>query len=135
MADKKIGKSKFVIYFSSSEDTISDTLGLELNTEDLDQTNIMFHPAMYKPIQRLKMSPDFKNTSRKLIVESLMKQPNKDARKDIVVDVSFDTEDRVMNFEEISNRWLSPKKLIFTLPRDEYQPDKEDKSQKNRMYT
>ena len=126
MADKKIGKSKFVIYSSSSEDTVSDTLGSsELNTEDLDQTNIMMHPSMYKPIQRLKMSSDLKNTSRKLIVESLMKQPNEDAGKDIVVDVGSDTEDIELTFIKISNRRLSPKKLIFTLPRDEYQPNKD----------
>ena len=71
MADKKIGKSKFVVYSSSSEDTISDNLGSsELNIENLDQTNIMMHPSMYKPIQRLKLSSEFNNTSRKLIVES-----------------------------------------------------------------
>ena len=129
MADKKIGKSKFVVYSSSSEDTISDTLGSsELNTEDLDQTNIMMHPSMCNPIQCLKMTSDFKNTSRKLIVESLMRQPNEDAGKDIVVDVGSNTEDIELTFDEIFNKRLSPRKLIYTLPRDEYRPDKEDMS-------
>ena len=113
MANKKIGKSKFLVYSSSSEDTISDTLGSsELNTKDLDQTNIMIYPSMYKPIQCLKMSPDFKNTSIKFIVESLMKQPNEDAGKDIVVDVGFDMKDIELTFNEISNKRLSPRKLI-----------------------
>ena len=135
MANKKIGKSKFVVY-SSSEDTMSGNIGSsDVNTEDLKKTNIMMHPSMYKPIQRLKLSPEFKNTNRKLIVESLMKQPNEDAGKDIVVDVGSDTEDIELSFNEISNKRLSPRKLIYTLPRDEYRPDKEDISQKTRMYT
>ena len=134
MADKKIGKSKFVIY-SSSEDTVSDNVGSsDVNTEDLEKTNIMMHPSMYKPIQRLKLSPEFKNISRKLIVESLMKQPNEDAGKDIVVDVGSDTEDIELTFDEISNKRLSAKKLVYTLPRDEYRPDKDDLSPKTRMY-
>ena len=101
MADKKIGKSKFVVYSSSSEDTVSDNIGsLEVNTEDFEKTNIMMHPSMYKPIERLKLSHEFKNTSRKLIVESLMKQPNEDAGKDIVIEVGSDTEDIELTFDE-----------------------------------
>ena len=134
MAEKKIGKNKFVVYSSSSEETVSDTLG-SLNTEDLCQTNILMHPAMYKPIQCLKMSPDFKDVSRKITIETLMNQPNPDAGKDIVVDVGSDTEDIELTFSEIVNKRPSPRKLIYTLPRDEYQPDKEDRSQKTRLYT
>ena len=135
MADKKIGKSKFVVYSSSSEDIISDTLGSSLKTEDLGQTNILMHHAMYKPIPRLKMLSDFKDVNRKIIVETLMRQPNVDAGKDIVVDVGSDTEDIELTFNEIVNRRPSPRKLIYTLPRDEYQLDKEDKSQKTRLYS
>ena len=119
MAEKKIGKSKFVVYSSSSEETVSDTLG-SLNTEDLGQTNILMHPAMYKPIQRLKMSPDFKDVSRKIIVDTLMNQPNPNAGKDIVVDVGSDTEDIELTFNKIVNKRPSPRKLTYTLPRDEY---------------
>ena len=108
MADKKIGKSKFVIY-SSSEDTVSDNVGSsDVNTEDLEKTNIMMHPSMYKPIQRLKLSPEFKNISRKLIVESLMKQPNEDVGKDIVVDVGSDTEDIELTFEKFLTSVFPP---------------------------
>lgn len=134
MAEKKIGKSKFVVYSSSSEQTVSETLG-SLHAEDLDQENILMHPAMYKPIQRLKSCPNFKDVSRKTIVESLMKQPNPDAGKDIVVDVGSDTEEIELTYSEIINRHPPPKKIIYTLPRDEYQPDKEDKSPKTRLYS
>ena len=57
-----------------------------------------------------------------------MSQPNLDPGKDIVVDVGSNTDDIELTFDEITNRSLSPKKLIYTLPRDEYLPDKEDKS-------
>ena len=80
------------------------------------------------------MSPDFKDVSRKIIVETLMNQPNPDAGKDIVVDVGSDTEDIELTFNEIVNKRPSSRKLIYTLPRDEYQPDKEDRSQKTRLY-
>ena len=53
----------------------------------------------------------------------------------MVVDVGSDTEDIELTFEEISNKRLSPSKLIFSLLRDEYQPDRDDKFQKNRMYS
>ena len=52
MADKKISKSKFVVY-SSSEETMSDShdnLGSsDVDTGDLEKTNFMMHPSMYKP--------------------------------------------------------------------------------------
>ena len=76
------------------------------------------HPAMYKPIQHLKMSPDFKDVSRKIIVETLMSQPNVDAGNDIVVDAGSNTEDIELTFSEIVNKRPSPKKLVYTLPRD-----------------
>ena len=47
-------------------------------------------------------------------------QPNADNGKDIVVDVGSDTEDIELTYEEISNKRVSPKRLIYTLPRDEY---------------
>ena len=64
-----------------------------------------------------------------------MNQPNPDAGKDIVVDVGSDTEDIELTFSEIVNKRPSLRKLINTLPRDEYQPDKEDRSQKSRLYS
>ena len=64
-----------------------------------------------------------------------MKQPNEDAGKDIVVDVGSDTEDIELTFDEISFKRLSLRKLVYTLPRDEYWPDKDDTSPKTRMYS
>ena len=112
MADKKIGKSKFIIY-SSSENTMSDSShdnlwSSDVNTGDLEKRNILMHPSMYKPIQRLKLSLEFKGTNRKLLVEYLMRQPNVNVGKDIVVDVGSDTEDTELTFDEISNKCLSP---------------------------
>ena len=119
MADKKIGKSKFVVY-SSSENTMSDSSHANLgssnvNIRDLEKTNIPMYPSMYKLIQRLKLSPEFKGTNRKLLVKYLMRQPNVDAGKDIVVDMGSDTEDIELTFNEISNKRLSPRKLVYTL--------------------
>ena len=49
--------------------------------------------------------------------------------------MGFDTEDIKLTFDEISNKRPSSKKLVYTLPRDEYRSNKEDASPKIRMYT
>ena len=64
-----------------------------------------------------------------------MAQPNADAGKDIIADVGSDIEDIELTYEEISNKCVSSKRLVYTLPRDEYHPDKEDVSPKKRMYS
>ena len=93
------------------------------------------HPSMYKPIKRLKLQPEFKGKGRKFIVDFLNSQPNLDAGKDIIVDVSSDTEDTELTYDEISNKRVNPKRLAYSLPKDEYRLDKEDISPKIKMYS
>ena len=135
MAERHSCKSKFVVY-SSSRETLSDNaVSSEINIKDLDKSNILMHPTMYKPIKRLKLQPEFKRKGRKFIVDFLNSQPNPDVGKDIVVDVSFDTEDIELTYDEISNKHVNPRRLVYSLPKDKYRLDKEDISPKIRMYS
>ena len=72
---------------------------------------------------------------RKVIIDFLNSHPNPDAGKDIVVDVSSDTEDIELTYDEIPNKRVNPKRLVYALPKDEYRPDKEDISPKTRIFS
>ena len=71
MAEHDNGKSKFIVYSSSSETVSDNAVSSETNTKDLDKSNILIHPSMYKPIKRLKLQPEFKGNGRKFIVDFL----------------------------------------------------------------
>ena len=135
MAERHTSISKFTLYSSSSETISDNAISSELNPEDLHKSNILMHSSMYKPIKRLKLQPEFKGKGRKFIIDFLNSHPNPDAGKDIVVDVSSDTEDIELTYDEISNRRLNHMRLVYTLPKDEYRPDKEDISPKTRIFS
>ena len=82
IADKRLGKSKFIVYSSSSDtkfDDMHDNINSsEIKVEDIKHcTNILLYPVMYKPIKKLQLHPDFKGKDRKFIVDYLMSNPMK----------------------------------------------------------